>query len=107
MNVKNKIAKDSLLGSLVLYTKLFHKPFSAEALLHGLPIDSSTTDQLLFSKDKSKSLFSRAASRAGLKTTLIQKPINEILELQLPVILVLSNDNSCILESFSSDKKKS
>lgn len=98
--------KDSLLESLVLYTKLFHKPFSAESLLSGLPIDSNLTDQVLFSKSSSKSLFSRAAARAGLKTTLIERPIKDILQLQLPVILILSNDNSCILESFSADKKK-
>lgn len=98
--------KDSLLESLVLYTKLFHKPFSAESLLSGLPMDANLTDQVLFSKSSSKSLFSRAAARAGLKTTLIERQIKDILQLQLPVILILSNDNSCILESFSADKKK-
>ncbi|QOG11369.1 type I secretion system permease/ATPase [Arcobacter sp. FWKO B] len=98
--------KDSLLESLVLYTKLFHKPYSEDSLLAGLPIDANLTDQVLFSKSSSKSLFSRAAARAGLKTTLIERPICDILELQLPVILILSNDNSCILESFSSDRQK-
>ncbi|MEJ5168129.1 MAG: type I secretion system permease/ATPase, partial [Arcobacteraceae bacterium] len=84
--------KDSLLESLVLYTKLFHKPFSAESLLSGLPMDANLTDQVLFSKSSSKSLFSRAAARAGLKTTLIERQIKDILQLQLPVILILSND---------------
>lgn len=107
MPIKNSSKKkDSLLESLVLYTRLFHKPFSAESLLSGLPIDANLTDQVLFSKGSSKSLFSRAAARAGLKTTLIERQIKDILQLQLPVILVLSNDNSCILESFSADKKK-
>jgi ATP-binding cassette subfamily C protein LapB len=96
--------KDSLLESLVLYTKLFHKPYTEESLLSGLPIDSNLTDQTLFSKSSSKSLFSRAAARAGLKAMLIERPICEILELQLPIILVLSNDNSCILSAFSSDR---
>lgn len=95
--------KDSLLESLVLYTKLFHKPYSAESLLSGLPIDA---DQTLFSKKGSKSLFSRAAARAGLKTTLIERPVSEILDLQLPVILILSNENSCILTAFSQDRKE-
>jgi ATP-binding cassette, subfamily C, bacterial LapB len=104
MNTIKESRRDSLLESLVLYTRLFHKPFSAESLLYGLPIDTNISDQVLFSKDKSKSLFSRAAARAGLKTKLIERPINEILELQLPVILILSNHNSCILESFSDDK---
>lgn len=98
--------KDSLLESLVLYTRLFHKPFSCESLLSGLPTSSNLTDQMLFSKTNSKSLFSRAALRAGLKTTIIEKPIKNILSLQLPVILLLSNENSCILESFNEDKTK-
>ena len=98
--------KDNLLESLVLYTRLFHKPFSSDSLLSGLPIDANLTDQLLFSKDSSKSLFSRAAARAGLKTTLIERSIKDILQLQLPVILLLSNNNSCILESFIDDKTK-
>ena len=74
--------------------------------MSGLPISSSLNDSLLFSKEYSKSLFSRAASRAGLKTTLIQKDISDILQLQLPMILILSNNNSCILESFNDDKTK-
>ena len=98
--------RDTLLESLVLYTRLFHKPFSSESLLSGLPISSNLTNQILFSKTNSKSLFSRAALRAGLKTTIIEKPIKNILSLQLPVILILSNENSCILESFNEDKTK-
>jgi len=98
--------KDSLLDSLVLYTRLFHKPFSAESLLQGLPMGWNEVDQLLFSKNSSKSMFSRAAARAGLKTTIIEKPIKDILSLQLPVILLLSNENSCILDSFNEDKTK-
>lgn len=98
--------RDSLLESLVLYTKLFHKPFSAESLLTGLPVDANTKEGILFSRDDSKSLFSRAAARAGLKSTLVKKELKQILNLQLPMILLLSNNNSCILESFSEDKTK-
>ncbi|QKF59193.1 type I secretion system permease/ATPase [Aliarcobacter lanthieri] len=97
---------DTLLDSLVLYTRLFHKPFSAESLLQGLPLGDNEADQLLFSKNSSKSMFSRAAARAGLKTTIIEKPIKDILNLQLPVILLLSNENSCILDSFNEDRTK-
>jgi len=96
---------DSLLESLVLYTKLYYKPYSAQSLMAGLPSNHLVNDSTLFSKENSKSLFSRAASRAGLKSSLIQRPISEILQLQLPVILLLSNQNSCILEEFSKDKK--
>jgi len=104
LDIDEKVHRDSLLESLVLYTKLFHKPFSAESLLAGLPVDAKADKDILFSKNGSKSLFSRAAARAGLKSTLIKKEIQDILNLQLPVILILSNSNSCILEAFSQDK---
>jgi len=95
------VNEDSLLEVFVLYTKLFHKPFTKEALLAGLPMYSS---QKLFSKDSSKSLFSRVAARAGLKSILVKKPIKDMLSLYLPVILLLSSDNVCILEEFNEDK---
>jgi len=95
------VNEDSLLEVFVLFTKLFHKPFTKEALLSGLPIYGS---QKLFSQDSSKSLFSRVAARAGLKSTLVKKPIDEMLSLHLPMILLLSNDNVCILEQFNEDR---
>jgi ATP-binding cassette subfamily C protein LapB len=90
--------KDALLEALVIYTALYHKPFSAEALSDGLPLDYKE-GEFLFSRDSSKSLFSRAAERAGLKTTLIERSINDMLSLQLPVILVMSGENALILEA--------
>jgi len=99
------VKEDSLLESLVLYTKLFHKPFSAEALLSGLPTNGAGFK--LFSIDsKAKSLFSRVAARAGLKSTLIKRPIQSMLELHLPMIILLSHDNTCILESFSVNREE-
>ncbi|MDD2790849.1 MAG: type I secretion system permease/ATPase [Sulfurimonas sp.] len=98
---KISIQEDTLLEILVLYTKLFHKPFSKDALLAGLPMDSS---QSLFSMGSSKSLFTRVAARAGLKSTLVKRELSDILELHLPMILLLSNDNACILEEFNEDK---
>lgn len=96
---------DPLLRALVTYTALYHKPFSAEALSDGLPLDSKE-EEILFSHRTSKSLFSRAAARAGLKATLIERPIHEILSLQLPVILVMSRENALILEAFNADHTK-
>jgi len=97
---------DELLECLSLFTKLYSKPHSVESLSAGLPIDSKKGKIELFSKDSSKSLFTRAAHRAGYKSTLVQKELSEIIDLQLPCILMLSEGNSCILESFSDDKKK-
>ncbi len=93
------ISQDDLLGCLVLYTKLYHKPFSAESLVTGLPQDGVSGMVELFSLNNSKSLFSRAAKRAGLQSKLVQKDLDDISSLVLPVILVLKNRHSCILES--------
>ena len=99
------VKEDSLLDALVLYTKLFHKPFSAEALLSGLPVYNKDGETKLFSiGTNSKSLFSRVATRAGLKSTLIKREIPAMLQLHLPMILLLSNDNTCILEKLSDDR---
>jgi ATP-binding cassette subfamily C protein LapB len=97
--------KDALLEALVAYTELYHKPFSAEALSDGLPLDYKQ-EEFLFSRDSSKSLFSRAAERAGLKTTLIERSIHDMLSLQLPVILVMSGENALILEAIDKEKRQ-
>jgi len=95
---------DALLDTLVLYTKLYHKPFSAEALTAGLPIEPGEESPELFSINKSKGLFSRAAARAGLKSSLIKRPLQQISPLQLPIILLLSNQGACILDSFDEER---
>jgi len=97
---------DALLDTLVLFTKKYHKPFSAEALTAGLPIEPGTEAPELFSINNAKGLFSRAAARAGLKSSLIHRPLKQISNLQLPMIILLSNQSACILDSFNEDKTK-
>ncbi|MCX6075857.1 MAG: type I secretion system permease/ATPase [Campylobacterales bacterium] len=94
---------DSLLDCLVLFTKLYHKPFSAEALTAGLPIEIGKETPELFSINNAKGLFSRAAERAGLKSSILRRPLDQISPLQLPMIILLSNQGSCILDRFSDD----
>ncbi|MCW8896126.1 type I secretion system permease/ATPase [Sulfurimonas sp.] len=94
---------DALLDCLVLFTKLYHKPFSAEALTAGLPIEPGADAPELFSINNAKGLFSRAAERAGLKSSLIRRPLAQISPLQLPMIILLSNQGACILDRFSED----
>lgn len=96
---------DPLLQCLVLFTQLYHKPYTAEALMAGLPITPFGGALRLFSLKASKGLFARAASRAGLKSTLIQRNLSDISPLQLPMILLLDNSHACILDSFSADRK--
>ncbi|MBD3796747.1 MAG: type I secretion system permease/ATPase [Campylobacterales bacterium] len=104
-NAQN-LRMDALLECLVLYTKLYHKPFSAEALTAGLPIEPGFEGPELFSINKSKGLFSRAAARAGLKSSILKRPLTQISKLQLPMIILLSNQSACILESFNEDRSE-
>ena len=104
--MSGNIGSDALLESLVLYTKLYYKAYSAEALTAGLPNSPKEETIKLFSKVGSKSLFSRAAARAGLKSTLIERPISKLLDLQLPSIALLAKENACIVEQFSPDRKQ-
>jgi len=104
-NTEN-LRMDSLLDSLVLFTKLYHKPFSAEALTAGLPIAPGDEAPELFSIDNAKGLFSRAAEKAGLKSSIVRRPLSQISPLQLPMIILLSNQGACILDSYSDDGKK-
>lgn len=97
---------DPLLQCLVLFTQLYHKPYTAEALMAGLPTAPWGGALRLFSLKSSKGLFARAASRAGLKSTLVNRKLSDISALQLPMILLLENSHACILDSFSHDRKK-
>jgi len=102
----DNLRMDALLDCLVLFTKLYHKPFSAEALTAGLPIEPGADSPELFSINNAKGLFSRAASRAGLKSSIIRRPISQISPLQLPMIILLSNQSACILDELSKDGKQ-
>lgn len=92
--------KDELLECLVIFTKLHNNPYSADALTTGLPVQDGEEVEL-FSLNGSKSLFSRAAARAGFASTLVRRQIEEISPLVLPCILVLRGKRACILQSIS------
>ena len=100
----DNLRMDALLDCLVLFTKLYHKPFSAEALTAGLPVEPGAESPELFSINNAKGLFSRAAAKAGLKSSLIRRPLHQISPLQLPMIILLSNQSACILDRFNEDQ---
>ena len=99
----DNLRMDALLDCLVLFTKLYHKPYSAEALTAGLPIEPGSESPELFSINNAKGLFSRAAAKAGLKSSIIKRPLSQISPLQLPMIILLSNQSACILDRYSED----
>lgn len=96
---------NSLLEALVIITKLFKHPFSSESLIAGLPLEEGKSSPDLFTIDKAKSEFSRAAGRAGLISNLVRKDLGEISHLVLPAILLLKDNSVCILTGFDQHKK--
>lgn len=103
--------KDPILECLVIFTKLYNRPYSAEALISDLPVEPGRVTPKLFSLDSkdSKSAFFRAAKRAGFSSKLVNRPFKEISPLLLPIILILKGDSrgekACILTEISPDKK--
>ncbi len=101
----NKMRSDILLQTLSLFSSRYAKAISLEALTTGLPSSSDTDVPDLLSFSQANILFSRAAKRAGFKTSLVQRELSTILELHLPMIILLAHGQSCILEAFSDDRK--
>lgn len=81
--------QDPLLACLVHLTKQNHKPFSAEVLCDGLPLE----DNKLTPK-----LFVRAAKRAGFAAQILPRKLKDISPLVLPAVLLLHNEQACILQ---------
>jgi len=110
MSLSNKKIKDPILECLVIFTKLYNRPFSAEALVADLPVEPGRSVPKLFSLDakEAKSAFFRAASRAGFSSKLVNYSFKDISPLLLPVILILKGDKdgekACILTEISPDK---
>ncbi|MCP3892253.1 MAG: type I secretion system permease/ATPase [Desulfobulbaceae bacterium] len=101
-----KFRDDPLLLCLVTLTKLDKKPASAESLVEGLPFNSADEKRRLFTLHRSKSNFSRAAGRAGFKSSLQKRPLSTIPPVVLPVILTLKNDNACLLTEISPEENQ-
>ena len=105
------VIKDPILECLVIFTKLYNRPFTAEALVADLPVQTGRSTPKLFSLDSkaSKSAFHRAAQRGGFSSKLVNYSLSDISPLLLPVILILKgdkeNEKACILTEVSPDKK--
>lgn len=84
------VQDDPLLGCLVLLTKLEGKPYTAESLKAGMPLESGRVPP---------ALFVRVAARANLSARLVKKTITDISPLVLPAVLLLKNNQACILLS--------
>jgi ATP-binding cassette, subfamily C, bacterial LapB len=102
--MSDSFASDPLMQCLVALTKLNNKPASAEALAHGLPFDPRDESQRLFSVDRPKANFSRAAAKAGFTSQLQKRSLADIPSIVLPVILILKGDSACVLLDFDPER---
>src|SRR5687768_480432 len=85
---------DSLLGCLVFLTHFYERPYSADTLSAGLPLVQGRL---------TPRLFIRAAERAGFSAHIVHRPLGEISKLVLPVVLLLKNNQACILHRYCED----
>ncbi|WP_237446110.1 type I secretion system permease/ATPase [Sinobacterium norvegicum] len=95
MNSKvNCEINDVLLECLYLSCRFKNKECSRSALTAGLPIKTVLTPSLL----------TRAAAQVGVKAKQVAKPLTEISNNLLPVILLLNEGDACVLLQLDTDK---
>lgn len=89
------VRQDPLLECLVLLTQQSQRPFSAQVLVEGLPlVDGRLTPKL----------FLRAAARAGFSAKVAQRPLKKLSKLLLPAVLLLQDEQACILQQIDLEK---
>ncbi len=94
---ENNEVADSLLDSLALVCRLYGVATSKDALVSGLPLrDGKMTPALL----------KRAADRVNLAVTILKKPLNEIRPEFLPAILLLKNEEACVITKLDPAKNQ-
>ncbi|ASM50796.1 ATP-binding cassette, subfamily C, bacterial LapB [Pseudoalteromonas espejiana DSM 9414] len=86
----------ALVDCLAVLCRFHDKDFSREALLNGLPL----TDGKL-----TPSGFARAAKRVGFKSKVVNKPLNQINTALLPAIIILDNNQACVINAIDNQKK--
>jgi len=91
------IHPDPLLDSLVEICRLQGQPTSRAALSAGLPLGTAGKGRL------SLDLAERAAARAGMATRLQRLGLAQIDPATLPVVLILHDDQACVLMGYSAD----
>ncbi|MEJ2059480.1 MAG: type I secretion system permease/ATPase [Gammaproteobacteria bacterium] len=83
---------DPLLFCLVLLTKTYDVPTSADALRAGLPlVENRLTPEL----------FVRSAARVGLSAQIVKRPLRKISSLVLPAVLLLKDEQACVLSEIN------
>lgn len=89
------VEKDPLLQCLILLTEQNNCPRSSQVLTEGLPlVDGRLTPKL----------FLRAAARGGFAAKLARRRLDELSNLLLPAVLLLENEQACLLQQLDSER---
>jgi ATP-binding cassette subfamily C protein LapB len=88
---------DPLLECLLVLARHHERPCTADALVAGLPLEAHRL---------TPSLFPRAASRAGLSSKIMQRPLEQLDDAFLPVVLLLHERQACLLMSWNAARDK-
>lgn len=86
--------RDPLLDCLVELTRIHGRPSTRAALSAGLPLSK---------EGLTPSLFARAAAHAGFSSKVVRRALDKIDAALLPVILLLENNEACLLQGWSED----
>src|SRR4030065_31408 len=86
---------DPLLSSLIEIARFHGRGMTPEGFLVALPLPEGRL---------TPGLLRRAAARAGLASRISRRPLDAIREELLPVILLLKDNDSCILLGVSKDR---
>jgi len=88
---------DTLLDSLVLICRIQNVTTSKDALISGLPLrDGKMTPALV----------KRSAERVNLAVTILKKPLDKIRSEFLPAILLLKDEEACVLTKLDFNENK-
>ena len=89
---EDQLHTDPLLDCLVELTRMYGRPSSRAALSAGLPLSKNGL---------TPSLFARAASHAGFSGKVVRRALDKIDPALLPAILLLNNNQACVLISWN------
>lgn len=94
---EDQLHPDPLLDCLVELTRIHGRPSTRAALSAGLPLQK---------QGLTPSLFARAASNAGFSAKVVRRKLDKVDNALLPAILLLKNDEACILLGWEDGKAR-
>ncbi len=88
---------DPLLECLLVVARHYERPCTQDALVAGLPLENHVL---------TPSVFARAASRAGLTSKIVNRPLDQFDDSFLPLVLLLHERQACLLTAWNTARDK-